>query len=236
MPFYKHALILLLLSLAGSLAIAADDAANMSSDSMNSDIQNSNQSTDQMTNGSMMNKSGGASQSGAMGDKTASSKADMTEQSGFSRGSVVRSVFTSAVDQREPVDKLKNLNTEQANLVYFTELRDMDGQTAKHRWQYNGEVVAEVDFNVRGPRWRVWSSKALNPEKEGEWKVSVLNGAGDVIAEEIIQAAADTSMPNNMQNSGSSQSDMMNGKMDGTDGTGKQMKPSSPDMSPAMME
>ena len=117
------------------------------------------------------------------------------EQSGFSRGSVVRSIFTSAIDQREPVDKLKALNQEQSKIFYFSELRDMSGQTAKHRWQYNGEVVAEVDFNVGGPRWRVWSSKSLNPTAPGEWKVSVLNGAGEIIAEELISVpeAAPTS-------------------------------------------
>lgn len=110
----------------------------------------------------------------------------LTEQSGFSRGSVMRSIFTNGIEDREPVDNMQATGNTANNITYFTELRDMSGQTAKHRWEYKGDVVAEIEFNVRGPRWRVWSSKALLPEWEGEWKVSVLNGAGEVISEDLI--------------------------------------------------
>jgi len=72
------------------------------------------------------------------------------------------------------------------SVFYFTELRDMSGQTAIHRWEFNGNVMAETKFNIAGPRWRVWSSKNLLPSWTGEWKVSVLNGVGDVISEDIF--------------------------------------------------
>lgn len=108
------------------------------------------------------------------------------EQAGFSRGSVVRSVFSTEVVDREPVDKLNGSKTNVDHVYFFTELRDMSGQTAIHRWEHNGKVAAEVKFNVRGPRWRVWSSKTFSPNATGEWKVSVLNGAGEVIAEDMI--------------------------------------------------
>lgn len=109
--------------------------------------------------------------------------AEMGEQAGFSTGSVVRSALTSAVEDREPTDSLNVVDSEQKQLYFFTELRDMSGQTAKHRWEYNGKVMAEVEFNVKGPRWRVWSSKNFVPGWTGDWKVSVINGAGDVISE-----------------------------------------------------
>jgi len=108
------------------------------------------------------------------------------EQAGFSRGSVVRSIFTTGIQEREPVDKLKDTAGKTDKLFYYTELRDMSGQTATHRWEYKGKVISEVKFNVRGPRWRVWSSKAYSPGWEGDWKVSVLNGAGEIISEDII--------------------------------------------------
>ena len=114
----------------------------------------------------------------------------MEEQSGFSRGSVVRSVFTTSIQEREPVDKLNNTEAEQERVFYFTELRDMSGQTATHRWEKDGQVASEVKFDVRGPRWRVWSSKTFQPTAAGEWKVSVLNGAGEVIAEETLNLKA----------------------------------------------
>ncbi len=111
----------------------------------------------------------------------------LEEQAGFSRGSVTRSVFTSGVSEREPVDRLDMVDPQTGKVFYFTELRDMAGQTATHRWEHDGKVMAEVTFDVRGPRWRVWSSKNLDPSWTGEWKVSVLNGAGEVIAEDVIQ-------------------------------------------------
>jgi hypothetical protein len=113
------------------------------------------------------------------------------EQAGFSRGSVVRSIFTSSIQDREPIDKLDN-TAEAERVFYFTELRDMSGQTAIHRWEYDGKVMAEVKFDVRGPRWRVWSSKSFVPGWTGDWKVSVLNGAGETISEEMISL---TSVP-----------------------------------------
>jgi len=115
--------------------------------------------------------------------------AQAAEQSGFSRGSVVRSVFTTEVKDREPVDKLNNDKAHDDHVYFFTELRDMSGQTAIHRWEHDGKVAAEVKFTVRGPRWRVWSSKTFNPTATGEWKVSVINGAGEVIAEDMLDYA-----------------------------------------------
>lgn len=117
---------------------------------------------------------------------TAQKSADASAESGFSRGSVVRSVFTTGVKDKEPVNKLNNGKTGDDHIFYYTELRDMSGQTAVHRWTYKGKVVAEVKFNVRGPRWRVWSSKTIPTGDTGEWKVSVINGAGQVIAEDMI--------------------------------------------------
>jgi hypothetical protein len=112
--------------------------------------------------------------------------AEMKEQSGFSRGSVVRSAFTTEIAEREPTQDLKTLSNDNDKVMFFTELRDMNGQTAVHRWEHDGKVVAEIEFKVNGPRWRVWSSKNLTPENTGDWKVSVLNGAGEVISEKNL--------------------------------------------------
>ena len=117
---------------------------------------------------------------------TAESTMAIQEKSGFSRGSVVRSAFTREIDDREPTENLQKLTNENGEVKFFTELRDMSGQTAIHRWEYDGKVVAEVEFNVKGPRWRVWSSKSLVPQWTGDWKVSVVNGAGEVISEKNL--------------------------------------------------
>ena len=116
----------------------------------------------------------------------ASEKTIKKEQSGFSRGSVIRSAFTRDIDEREPMESLEVLTNDHGQVKFFTELRDMSGQTATHRWEYDGNVVAEIEFNVKGPRWRVWSSKTFVPAWTGDWKVSVVNGAGEVISEKML--------------------------------------------------
>ena len=121
----------------------------------------------------------------------------MEEKSGFSSGSVVRSAFTSEIANREPTDKLEQATTDAEKIVFFTELRDMSGQVAKHRWEHNGKVMAEVEFKVNGPRWRVWSSKKIMPEQSGDWKVSVINSAGEVISEKSLTLSEATQMMHN---------------------------------------
>jgi hypothetical protein len=102
-------------------------------------------------------------------------------------GSVARSTFTSGIQDREPADQLTEVTTANSQVYFFTELRDLDGQTVKHRWLYQGAIVAEVAFNVGGSRWRVWSNKALQPDQLGTWTVEVVNGNGKVIASASIE-------------------------------------------------
>ena len=104
-------------------------------------------------------------------------------------GRVARSAFTTAVADREPADELSTLSNDVDRVLYFTDLRGLGGRTVVHRWQYKGEVVAEVPFAVGGSRWRVHSSKTLDPTWLGEWTVSVVVD-GEVIASEGFRYTA----------------------------------------------
>lgn len=99
---------------------------------------------------------------------------------------VARHQFTSNVDNREPVDMLTTANDVNP-LYYFTELTNYQGQTVTHRWSYEGETMAEITFEVGGPRWRVYSSKQLLPEWTGEWWVDVIDEEGYVVMTDIIK-------------------------------------------------
>jgi Protein of unknown function (DUF2914) len=97
-------------------------------------------------------------------------------------GWVARATLTTAVQDREPIDSVSSLSNDKTTLYYFTEVRDMAGQTIKHRWEHNGEVMAEVEFQIGGPRWRVYSSKTLVPTWLGDWKVSATDAAGNPLS------------------------------------------------------
>lgn len=93
-------------------------------------------------------------------------------------GGVARAQFTTAIEGREPADRVDRLGTRHDRVVFFTELRGLEGNSVRHRWVYDGEVRATVDFDVGGPRWRVWSSKELAPAWTGTWTVEVFDSAG----------------------------------------------------------
>lgn len=157
----------------------------MSSTVLAEQMKDSSTATAQQTEATSLESDAAAMDT--MSTKTAATEEVMkTEQSGFSRGSVVRSAFTREIDDREPMENLQKLTNENNQVKFFTELRDMSGQTAIHRWEYEDKVVAEIEFNVKGPRWRVWSSKTFAPQWTGDWKVSVINGAGEVISEKKL--------------------------------------------------
>ncbi|VAX13093.1 hypothetical protein MNBD_GAMMA24-1900 [hydrothermal vent metagenome] len=188
----KHKLICTLVTglLLGSPAWAEN--GNMQMDKQ-APAEHDMSSMHEQSHNKMQEQAGDAGDTGIQ--KKAMNEPMPVEQSGFSRGSVVRSVFTSAVKDREPTDNIKQLDTRSDKVIYYTELRDMAGQTATHRWEYNGKVMAEVKFNVKGARWRVWSSKRLVPGWTGEWKVSVLNGANEVISEDVLTYSQATAKP-----------------------------------------
>jgi hypothetical protein len=94
---------------------------------------------------------------------------------------VARAIVTSGISEREPVDEMSQVAGDAAQVNFFTELRGMQGQRVVHRWVHNDTVMAEVGFDVNGPRWRVWSSKKMVPEWKGAWQVSVVDGNGEVL-------------------------------------------------------
>jgi len=95
---------------------------------------------------------------------------------------IARAQFTSDVVEREPIDELGPTIIVQyggiQKVYFFTDLRDMEGDQIVHRWTLDGDVMAEIPFNIGGDRWRVWSSKRLLPGFDGIWAVDIIkNGS-----------------------------------------------------------
>ena len=93
--------------------------------------------------------------------------------------------FTTAVENREPIDQVTFVSNDVRKIFFFSDLRDLAGRTVIHRWIHGGETQAEVSFDVGGPRWRVWSSKDLLPDWIGDWTVEIVSD-GEVIAAETF--------------------------------------------------
>lgn len=94
--------------------------------------------------------------------------------------------FTTAVEDREPVDQVSFVENDIRSIIFFSDLRRLEGRTVTHRWLHGDVVRSEVDFQVRGPRWRVWSSKELMEDWLGDWTVEIVTDEGEVIAAETF--------------------------------------------------
>lgn len=109
-------------------------------------------------------------------------------------GEVARAVFASDVVDREPIDNIGNtLKVDYSGIqkvYFFTDLRGMNGSTVSHRWLLDGQVMADIPFDIGGDRWRVWSSKRLLPGFEGTWTVQVVKD-GKVLTSRSFQYVDD---------------------------------------------
>lgn len=102
--------------------------------------------------------------------------------------SVSRALFTIGVENREPVISVDTISSDSYNSIsFFTELTQLDGRTVTHQWMYDGKVMFEKSFDVRGPRWRVWTSKTLIPEWTGTWTVNVLDDDRSTLASKSFE-------------------------------------------------
>ena len=98
-------------------------------------------------------------------------------------GEVTRAMFTIGVDNREPVIMVDSIDSSSYNSIsFFTELKELSGHSVTHQWTFNDEVMFEKTFEVKGPRWRVWTSKTLIPSWTGAWTVNVLDDDRTVLA------------------------------------------------------
>jgi hypothetical protein len=80
-------------------------------------------------------------------------------------GEVTRAMFTIGVDNREPVIMVDSIDSSSyTSISFFTELQDLSGNNITHQWTFNGDVMFEKTFEVKGPRWRIWTSKTA-PKK-----------------------------------------------------------------------
>ena len=98
--------------------------------------------------------------------------------------------FTTGIENREPVDQISFVRNDVRKVFFFSDLRGLAGTTIVHRWIHDDQTMAEVRFEVAGPRWRVWSSKDMMPDWIGDWTVEVVTNEGEVLAAETFTYTA----------------------------------------------
>lgn len=94
--------------------------------------------------------------------------------------------FALDIVDRIPINIIEELDNSLGKIYFFTNIRNLSGERITHRWIYQGRVMADVSFNINGPRWRVWSSKNLWHTWIGEWRVEVLTDDGSMLYEKVF--------------------------------------------------
>lgn len=103
-------------------------------------------------------------------------------------GEVSRALFTTAIEDREPVMAVDSISSNSfTSLSFFTELSDFQGSNITHQWTYNDKVMFEKSFDVNGARWRVWTSKTFLPGWTGTWTVNVLDDDRSVLTSKSFE-------------------------------------------------
>lgn len=114
-------------------------------------------------------------------------------QSGYAKQSpkIARSMFSTGIVDREPIDQILVLSTKQKEVFFFSELRYFNGQTILHKWIYKGKVESVVEFKVKGPRWRIYSKKEIKPQQLGKWTVIIQDESGRAVKASVFRLVAD---------------------------------------------
>ena len=99
---------------------------------------------------------------------------------------ISNAVFALDVEDRVPINIVEEADNSLGKIYFFTNIRNLSGERITHRWIYQDRVMADVSFNINGPRWRVWSSKNLWHTWIGEWTVEVLTADGSVLYEKVF--------------------------------------------------
>ena len=100
-----------------------------------------------------------------------------------------RARFAMAIADREPVgDVLTSVPSDHDFLFFFVEVTDGAGQTLRHRWYRNDELVAEIKLAIGGNRWRTWSRKRLGSNRNVSWRVEVVDTNDCVLVERTLSA------------------------------------------------
>ena len=89
--------------------------------------------------------------------------------------------FAKKIIDRVPINIVREFDNSLGKIYFFTNIRNLQDTSITHRWIYNNKVMADVVFDIKGPRWRVWSSKNLWHTWTGKWMVEVLTSENEVL-------------------------------------------------------
>lgn len=99
---------------------------------------------------------------------------------------ISQAVFAASVVDRQPQQIITEADDSLGKIYFFTNIRNLVGDRITHRWLYKDNIKAEISFDIKGKRWRVWSSKNIWHTWTGEWTVEVVDQLDNVLLTKTI--------------------------------------------------
>lgn len=91
-------------------------------------------------------------------------------------------VICERVENLEPIGAGKSFPISVGKLNCFTTILGAhEPTTVTHVWYFGATERAKVDLVIKGPRWRTYSSKKIQPHEVGSWRVEVVDTEGTVL-------------------------------------------------------
>lgn len=122
-----------------------------------------------------------ASSTDAVSDTTAATPEGEVSESGVR---VLRAYVCKGIEESEPAEAGRSFLSPDdgvLRLCCFSEVATAREDTILHVWYWGDREMARVPLEVRGPRWRTWSSKRIIEEWRGDWHVDIIDADGAVL-------------------------------------------------------
>jgi len=89
----------------------------------------------------------------------------------------------TGVQDRVPMGISSYFDSSVGKLYAFTRIIGAEGDTrVYHKWYHGDVLVADVTLTVRSGDWRTWSSKNVQPDWTGDWRLVVVSEDGSVLS------------------------------------------------------
>jgi hypothetical protein len=88
----------------------------------------------------------------------------------------------TGVHSRVPTGISSYFDSSVGKLYAFTRIVGAEGDTrVYHKWYYGDVLVADVPLTIRSGDWRTWSTKNVQPDWTGDWRLVVVSEDGSIL-------------------------------------------------------
>jgi hypothetical protein len=88
----------------------------------------------------------------------------------------------TGVYNRAPMGISSSFDSSVGKLYAFTRIVGAEGDTrVYHKWYHGDVLVADVPLTVRSGDWRTWSTKNVQPDWTGDWRLVIVSENGSIL-------------------------------------------------------